>query len=260
MAVDLVDRDHGLVDSGIINLLYRRPELYESVYDGADHAVPRMCERLFQRHLSGPAASIVDIGCGTGRDLEYLAKRCTDCVGVDVQPAMVEYARQQRPTIDFRTGDMRTIRLGRSFQAILSMGWAIANIHDDTGLDQVMATFAAHSEPGGLLVLEILNPYRTAALPRTFTIDTPGFSASATAEYLAHPREQLIERRRVWTVPGGEPVHDLVRFRLLYPRELAYYLSNHGFRLVELHDNTDLRPGDLTGPSLFAVARRGEQP
>lgn len=243
----------------ISNLLYRRPELYETVYDGSDHAVPRMCERLFERYLDGPAASILDIGCGTGRDLEYLAKRCADCVGLDYQPAMVHYARERRPTIDFRSGDMRTVRLGRCFQAILSMGWAIANIHANEGLDQAVTTFAAHSEPGTLLALEIINPYQDSALPSRFTIDTPGFFAEATAEYERDDREQLLERRREWTVRDGEAVHDQVRFRLLYPRELAYYLSNHGFELIELFDNTDLAPGALTGPSLFVVARYGKK-
>jgi SAM-dependent methyltransferase len=239
-------------------MLYQRPELYESVYDGADHAVPRMCERLFQRRLGGPPKSILDIGCGTGRDLEYLAKHCADCVGVDFQPAMVDYARQQRPMIDFRVGDMRTFRLGRTFQVILSLGWAIANIHANDDLDRVMATFAAHSETGTMLVLEVINADQVDDLPRRFTIDIPGFYAEGTADYLPHAREQLIERRRVWAVRDGEPVYDLVRFRLLYPRELAYYLSNHGFQVVEIYDNTDLESEDLAIPSQYVVAMFGK--
>lgn len=62
------------MEPSIKNLLYTRPELYESVYDGADHAVPRMCERLFEHRLGRAPRSLLDIGCGTGRDLEYLAK------------------------------------------------------------------------------------------------------------------------------------------------------------------------------------------
>lgn len=251
------------MEPGISNLLYRRPELYESVYDGSGHVVPRMCERLFERYLGGQPASILDIGCGTGRDLEYLSKRCADCVGVDYQPAMVDYASQQRPTIDFRAGDMRTLRLGRHFHAIVSLGWAIANIHANDDLDRVMATFAAHSEPGTLLVLEVINASQVSRLPRRFTIDTPDCHADGATDYLAHPMEQLLERRRVWTVRGGDAVHDLVRFRLLYPRELAYYLSNHGFDILEIHDNTDLRPSEpseLTGASLYVVATYGKKP
>lgn len=253
------------MDSAVSNLLYRHPELYESVYDGDDHAVPRMCERLFQRHLGGAPSSILDIGCGTGRDLEYLAKRCPDSVGVDYQPAMVAYARQQRPAIDFRCGDMRTFRLGRAFQAVLSFGYALANVHAIADLDAAVATFAAHCAPGGLLLLEVINPVAQDALPRRFTLDTPSLKAQAHAEYRLHPAEQLLERLRTWTVvsgtatsgtaSGGEPVHDRVRFRLLYPKELEYYLSNHGFRVLETFDNTGLVPREPAGPSLFVAAR-----
>jgi hypothetical protein len=134
----------------------------------------------------------------------------------------------------------------------------VANVHANTDLDRVMATYAAHARPGTLLVVEVIN---TAAgvggtgLPRRFAIDTPGFRADATAEYRVDARRQLLVRRRTWTVAGGRPVHDHVRFRLLYPKELEYYLSNHGFAVREMYDNTDLAQGDLTGPSLYVVAR-----
>jgi SAM-dependent methyltransferase len=239
------------------NLLYTRPELYESVYDGADHAVPRMCERLFERHLGRAPRSLLDIGCGTGRDLEYLAKRCQDVVGVDYQPAMIEHARQHRPTIDFRAGDMRTLRLDRTFEAITSFGYAIANVHPNDEIDQVMATFAAHAEPGTLLVLEVINPLAdllgAGGLPREFTVDTASYRASALADYALDPWTQLLERNRTWTTADGERVRDHVRFRLLHPQELVHYLERHGFTVLEAFDNTDLLPG-RTGPSLFVAA------
>ncbi len=246
------------MESAVRNLLYQRPELYEAVYDGENHAVPRMCDRLFTRYLGRTPDSLLDIGCGTGRDLEYLAKSCPDCVGVDYQDAMIDYARVRRPGIEFRTGDMRCFRLGRTFEAIVSFGYAVANVHANTDLDRVMATYTAHARPGTLLVVEVIN---TAAgvggtgLPRRFAIDTPGFRADATAEYRVDARRQLLVRRRTWTVAGGRPVHDHVRFRLLYPKELEYYLGNHGFAVREMYDNTDLAQGDLTGPSLYVVAR-----
>jgi SAM-dependent methyltransferase len=248
------------VDEELSNLLYTRPELYESVYHGSGDAVPRMCERLFERHLGGYPSSLLDIGCGTGRDLAYLAKRCPDCVGVDYQEGMVAYARTRRPEIDFRTGDMRSLRLGRTFGAITSLGIAIANVHANDDVSRSVATFAAHAAPGALLILEALNALAApggGTLPRRFVIDAPGLSATADATYEDDVRRQLLVRTREWVVAGENPKRDFVRFRTLAPMEIEHHLAQHGFETLEMYDNRDLVANELRNSSLIVVARRG---
>ncbi|HSV66844.1 MAG TPA: hypothetical protein VLJ59_13160 [Mycobacteriales bacterium] len=71
------------MEPSVTNLLYRRPEPYEAIYDGAANAVPRMCERLFERHLGRTPDSLLDLGRSIGRDLEYVARLCPGCIGVD---------------------------------------------------------------------------------------------------------------------------------------------------------------------------------
>lgn len=246
------------MDAQLRNLLYQRPELYESVYDGAGDAVPKMCERLFEQHLGHLPASLLDIGCGTGRDLAYLAERCSDCVGIDVQPGMIAYARERRPHIDFRVDDMRTLRLARTFEAITCLGIAIANLHANDDLQRAFATFAAHAAPATLLVLEALNALTVAdgaTLPRSFVIEAPELRASAEATYEYDRRGQLLARRRVWNTPAEDPVEDFVRFRTLAPLELEYHLASHGFETVAMYDNRDLIETDLSGASGVVVAR-----
>ena len=62
----------------------------------------------------------------------------------------------------------------------------------------------------------------------------------------------------MWQSPGQEPEEDYVRFRMIFPMELESYLNRHGFEVVGVYDNTELRESDLTGPRLFyaAVHRR----
>ncbi|MGA8658012.1 MAG: methyltransferase domain-containing protein [Chthoniobacterales bacterium] len=71
------------MDPSTKNLLYRRPELYELVYPEQDEATPRMCLRMFSRYLGIQPSSVLDIGCGTGRDLNVLSRFCNDCWGID---------------------------------------------------------------------------------------------------------------------------------------------------------------------------------
>jgi hypothetical protein len=85
------------MDPSTQNLLYRRPELYELIYPEKDEATPRMCLRMFDRYLAAPALSILDIGCGTGRDINVLSRHCWNSD---------DYRRQQRKRISPR----RTLR------------------------------------------------------------------------------------------------------------------------------------------------------
>jgi SAM-dependent methyltransferase len=242
------------MDSEASNLLYRHPELYEVVYDGAGHAAPRLAEAIFRTQLGHPPDSLLDLGCSTGRNLEYLARQIPDTVGVDARRSTVDYARDRRPDLDLRVGDMRSIRLQRTFEAITSFGYVLANTRTNRDIDKVMATYAAHSRPGTLLVVEVIDPLRTDKLPRGYAIDIPDLRAEAIAEYTFHPAQQLLERERIWRRAKG-PVRDHATFRLLYPKELEYYLDNHGFEVVACHD----LPGRHTAASAFVVARYRDQ-
>ena len=71
------------------------------------------------RHLS-PGARILDVGCGAGRDMMWLANRGFSCVGLDCSPALAELARRHTgltvfeadfETFDFYKMDMDALLL-----------------------------------------------------------------------------------------------------------------------------------------------------
>jgi SAM-dependent methyltransferase len=55
---------------------------------------------------SRPGGSIADIGCGPGHVTGWLADQGAHAVGIDLSPQMVATARQARPALDFRVGDL----------------------------------------------------------------------------------------------------------------------------------------------------------
>jgi ubiquinone/menaquinone biosynthesis C-methylase UbiE len=65
----------------------------------------------------GPSDAVLDVACGTGI-VARLAKERTGptgrVVGIDVNPAMVEVARNQAPDIEWRVGDAASLPLSES--------------------------------------------------------------------------------------------------------------------------------------------------
>jgi SAM-dependent methyltransferase len=248
------------------NLLYRRPELYELIYPEPDLSTPRFCRAMFNRLLGRDPSSILDVGCGTGRDLATLADWChADCQGIDGLREMIDHARRVRPQIPWTVADMRLVRLGRMFEAIISLGGVITYPLTDDDLDATFQTFAAHADDGAVLVLDLPNaaaflPGGRAKTEREFTVDTRQFSARALVRYEFDRARQFLIRQRHWALADGSTEDDFCQYRMLFPAELTYRLGLAGFQVVELFDNKELRRTDLDDVTLYVVARYSGKP
>lgn len=247
------------MDADVKNFLYRNPDLYDVVYHGSDNAAAKMCERMFRDYLKKQPTSILDIGSGTGRDLDYLSEKCKDCVGIDYQEQMVEFARTKFPKLNFSQGDMRELRLDRKFDAILCLGWAFTYALTNEDIAKTLTTFATHAQEGALLVLSVINgvgylPGGLLSMEDEFEISNGRHTGQGSASYTIRSHEQLLVRERVWDIPGLGRQEDFCKFRLFFPAELKYFLAVHGFEIVGIFDNPELRPGELLDRSLFVAS------
>ena len=249
-----------MTERRIQNLLYDHPEYYELVYPEPNEETPNMCRRMFARFLRQAPTSILDIGCGTGRDLAALTRDGAEGWGVDTSAQMIAFAQHQRPRLRLQTGDMRSVRLGRVFDAILCMGSAFMYALSNDEIAQTLNTFVAHARPGTLLILDINNAahYLGGGFEQRMekTVVTPQFTARTIATHSFDRRRQLLIRRRVWEIPGRSPIEDYCEYRLLFPAELDGLLLEHGFRVAGMYDNMDLRETDLSGRRLYIAAIR----
>jgi SAM-dependent methyltransferase len=114
---------------------------------GADvHGEARLCASLVP-----PGARILDAGCGTGRVAIRLAELGYDCVGVDLDPAMLAEARRAAPDLPWVPADLASFDLDRRFDLVVAAGNVIPFVAPGTE-PAVVARLAAHLRPGGLLV------------------------------------------------------------------------------------------------------------
>ena len=105
---------------------------------------------LIREHARRPAATLLDIGCGGGKNALNLS-RDFDVTGLDLSPAMLALAKELNPGCTFVQGDMRTFRLGRTFDAVL-MDDAISHMNCRADFVAAFRTASAHLNPGGVLI------------------------------------------------------------------------------------------------------------
>ena len=223
-----------------------------------------MCRLAFDRFLKQPPRSILDIGCGTGRDLRSLHRTSPDCVGVDSLPQMIEYAKARSSGIDFQVGDLKTLRLGRAFDVVLCFGSAFMYALSNEDVDRTLDTFVAHCHAGSLLILDTRNA--SALLGDGFKARIEGdvassiFNAHYVAEHSLDRRRQILCRRRTWQMPDGVTAQDFCEYRLFFPLEMEHLLRENGFTVLGIYDNKELRESDFTGPTMYTIAKyRAEQ-
>jgi len=99
-------------------------------------------------HRSG--ATLLDIGCGGGKNALNL-KLDFNVTGLDLSPAMLAQAKGLNPDCTFVQDDMRTFRLGRTFDAVL-MDDAITHMNCQTDFVAAFRTAYDHLNLGGVLV------------------------------------------------------------------------------------------------------------
>lgn len=234
-----------------INYYYRHPEHYDRL-SGNDHTTPQQVEQLIDTHKPAGARTLLDLGCGTGRHLEHFATRFTS-VGIDIQPGMVNYAQRMRPRLDVRVGDLRTVRLGHTVDVITCLGLALSYLHTNAELRQAFTTFAAHAHPGTVLIL--VTPIAPPHQGEPVTLRDEELAAEATISYDWDLRHQIGTMYRHWSFDDGAEAHDHIRRRVIFPRELEFYLATHGFELVDIADDPTDSSRDLTGPYPYVTAR-----
>ena len=124
---------------------------------------------LIRQHAKLPASTLLDIGCGGGKNVLNL-KRYFKVTGVDLSVAMLAQAKELNPECTFVHGDMRTFRLDRIFDAVL-MDDAISHMSCLADFVAAFRTASAHLNPRGVLVAtpdltaETFRQNRTIATP-----------------------------------------------------------------------------------------------
>jgi SAM-dependent methyltransferase len=107
--------------------------------------------RVVDRAVEGEARTLLELGSGGGNNASHLKQRF-ECTLTDLSPEMLALSRSLNPECEHLLGDMRTLRLGRTFDVVFIHD-AISYLTSEDDLRAAIETAAVHVRPGGAVVL-----------------------------------------------------------------------------------------------------------
>lgn len=231
-------------------------EVYDETYaTGFDPAVlDPIVDVLAELARDGPA---LEFAVGTGRIALPLSSRGIAVRGIELSPHMVEQLRAKpgADAVPVTIGDMTTTRVPGTFTLVYLVANTIMNVTTQREQVAVFANAAAHLEPGGCFVVEVIVPQLQHVPPgdtsRVFTLE-PDHVGIETFEDLVGQ----IAWSHHWIHVRGQLVRHSAPFRYVWPSELELMGAAAGFRLRDRWSNWQHSPFTSDSASQVAVFER----
>jgi SAM-dependent methyltransferase len=99
----------------------------------------------------GSSRTLLELGSGGGNNASHLKARF-ECTLTDLSPDMLALSRTLNPECEHLEGDMRTLRLGRTFDVVFIHD-AISYLTTEEDLRAALETAFVHVRPGGVVIL-----------------------------------------------------------------------------------------------------------
>lgn len=119
-----------------------------------DYAAEAQAIRRLLQGTLGPERErprLLELGAGGGHSLYHL-KHWFEATAVDISEPMLANCRRLNPQVETHLGDMRELRLGRRFDAVIVHD-AIDYMTNEIDARAALGTVAAHLNPGGVAIV-----------------------------------------------------------------------------------------------------------
>ena len=238
-------------------------DYYDLLYRDKDYAgEARYVQSLLARHGKAPGA-VFDLGCGTGRHAIELARLGYQVLGIDLSDRMIAQARARTPAelrdrLMFETGDARSARVGRRFDAVVALFHVASYQTTNEDLAAMLATVCAHLAADGIFVCDFWYGPGVLTDPPTVRVRTAADArghVTRIAEPVLLPAANCVDVNYTLRVarPDGAAATELRethRMRYLFLPELRSLLAGAG---LELRAAEAWLGGELSSASWNAV-------
>lgn len=216
---------------------------------------------------------IFEVGCGTGRVMLHLAAAGYEVHGIDLEPAMLDRARQQtaalklQDRLKFIQGDMLKYTTDQKYNLVLFPYNGLMHFHN---LDQqlgLLKRLRSMLNDDGLLVLDLPNPADSFAsqdtdamiYEKSFLEPDSGHLVMQYSVSRLDRTEQLFHITWIYDEVAGDGTVKRtiapVVFRYFFHAELRWLLQLAGFTIETIYGSPDLDPYEDGCERLIVFAR-----
>ena len=134
----------------------KEAESYDAFNENSSKPINQFIEDILKKH---GVKTVLDLTCGTGSQVFWLANRGYEVIGADINANMLKIARskakKEKLPLKFIQGDMRSLKVGE-FDAVVTIFNAVGHL---TKLDFEAAIRNVHQnlKEGGLYIFDIFN-------------------------------------------------------------------------------------------------------
>jgi SAM-dependent methyltransferase len=192
--------------------------------------------------LAGEGRAL-ELGVGTGRIALPLARRGVDVHGIELSRAMADRLRAKPggEAVGVTIGDFSTARAPGTYSVAYLVFNTIMNLTTQDAQVECFRNVAAHLEPGGTFVVEVMVPQLRKLPPGQNTVpfhvgtDRLGFDTYDLAT-------QAMSSHHVRVTEDGQGSFRSIPFRYVWPAELDLMARLAGMRLRERWEDWSRAP------------------
>jgi SAM-dependent methyltransferase len=208
------------------------------------------------------AASVLDVGCGTGSVLRRARREghTGRLVGLDPAAAMLDQARVSTD-VDWRLGDLGTVSFDREFDLVIMTGHVFQVFLTDDDIAAALTAVGAALADGGRYAFETLNPLLRPWEQWTGSAEIVAPDGTVVTAANTDPRlvgGQIVEVVGKFSSPRwAREVRCPSSLRFVEVELLDTLLSQAGLAVVERYGTWDRRPFTKQLPEIITIATRG---
>lgn len=223
-------------------------QYYDLLYSDKDYVSEvAYVHQLMQEHASG-AATILNLGCGTGKHDYALARLGFHVTGVDLSPDMVTLANRNLPSdlsghLTFLEGDIRKISLDKPFDAVISLFHVMSYQVANNDLQQVIDVSYKHLSAGGVFIFDCWYGPGVLTDPpvvRTKNISNDKITVTRLAEPLLNSEKNTVDvNYTIRITPRGSNDVTVIKethiMRYLFVQEIELMIEKK-FKLINVYN------------------------